>query len=96
MTTNAQALALAVKERRVAYPPTKDEEALEAARDKIHTPGATAQDHAEFKRLSKKVADARVKLRQDEEAAGIRPGVTNPDDAGVSPQTIKAKGGVHR
>jgi len=96
MTTNVQRLTLAVKERRVAYPPTKDEWALEAARDKIHDPGATAKDHAEFKRLSNKVAKARVNLRQEEEAAGIRPGAANPGDAAVTPETVVAKGGVHR
>lgn len=89
-------LARAAKERRLAYPPTKDEEALEHARDKVHGSGATAKDHAEYKRLSEKVANARVKLRQEEEAAGIRPGPTAPGDAAVTPETVKAKGGVHR
>jgi hypothetical protein len=96
VTTNRQRLEQAVKERRVAYPPTRDEEALEEARDKVHAPGATAKDRAEFKRLSDKVAKARVKLRQEEETAGIRPGAAKPEDAAVTPATVKAKGGVHR
>jgi chorismate mutase len=66
---------------------TTDEELLEEVRERIHSPDATAEDIAEFKALSQKVADARQASRLEREAAGP-PEPENEGDAVVRPGMV--------